>query len=76
MSDKTIYDLKLINRILDKCDNSMYSFVSDRLMWLKKFHRAPEELLDALILKASSTFSKSWYGDEPEEIIINRYLKI
>lgn len=76
MTAKTIYDLKLINRTFNRCDYSMYAFAINRLVWLKKYRKAPVELLDALIVKATGVFDGSYYGNEPEEKIIEKYLEV
>lgn len=49
--------------------------ISDRVVWLRKFHKAPLDICDALIVKITALFEGSWYGDEPEQTIIENYVK-
>lgn len=73
---KTNYDLRYINRILDKADNFQeLSWAGNRLAWLKKFRKAPNEILDALIAKYIAILDGNWFGDEPEQQIIAEYFR-
>jgi hypothetical protein len=69
--------IKEVNRVLDhESHNTMRIFwACDRLAWMHKFHKAPKHILDALIAKATAIMNGSWCGDEPEQAIIDNYLK-
>lgn len=73
---KVTTSIKEINRILDRESHKedRISWVCDRLVWMKKFHKAPDAILDALIIKTTSMLNGVWYGYEPEEHIIKNYL--
>lgn len=64
-----------VNRILDRYEMSRIYWAIDRLAWLKKFRKAPDKVLNALAVKAAGTMDGSWYGDEPEQAIIAKYIK-
>lgn len=68
--------IKEINRILDHESQNINRlfWVCDRLTWMKKFNKASNTILDALIAKTTYTIEGSWYGDEPEERIILNYI--
>lgn len=69
-------DCMKINEILEReWDNYVrMSWAANRLCWLKKFRKAPTELLDALMFKCTKLFEHDWYGDEPQEQIIQKHL--
>lgn len=65
-----------INRVLDKQhDNEVrMGWAIDRITWLHKFRKVPREITNALSIKAVGMMEGTWFGDEPEEEIIKRYI--
>ena len=66
-----------INRVLDhQSDNfSRLMWACNRIGWLARYRKVSKELTDALAVKAAAIMDGSWYGIEPEEAIIKKYLK-
>jgi hypothetical protein len=74
---KISYDVEQINHILDREYDNMVriGWATDRIWWLKKWHKVPEEVANALIEKCTLVLEKNWYGDEPCAAVIEKYLK-
>lgn len=68
-------EITKINRILDKESHNLdrMHWAVNRIAWLVKFHKAPADILDALVAKCTATLDGTWYGDEPAEQTIRRY---
>lgn len=47
----------------------------DKITWCKRYHKAPDSVLNAIIAKATAIFDGDWCGDEPEEHVICDYLR-
>ena len=75
INKKTLYDLRRINNILNNYQTAEYPFVSSRLAWLLRYKKAPLDVLNAFIYKATAIFKNQWYGDEQEQLIIDNFLK-
>lgn len=75
--DATARSVLNINRILDRESDNIVrlGWATDRIGWLAKFHKIPKTLQHALCVKATAIMDGSWYGDEPEELVIRNYLK-
>ena len=73
---KIAYDVQHINDILEYKSHDMAQmyYACNRLTWLKKFRKAPIEVVNALVIKCTAVLDGSWYGDEPEERTISEYL--
>jgi hypothetical protein len=74
---KTATSIREINHILDKQSDNIarMGWACDHIAWLHKFKKAPADILNALIVKATAIMEGSWYGDEPEEYTIRAYIQ-
>jgi hypothetical protein len=68
--------IKEVNRILERASHNIERLFwsCDRLSWMQRYHKAPKDIIDALIAKATAIMDGTWYGDEPEQAIIDSYL--
>lgn len=65
------------NRELDRLDLSnqeMIITIGRRLDHWHKYRKYPQDLIDAMVTKFTKILNKTWYDDEPEQEIINKYL--
>lgn len=74
-----IREVKRLNDELDRYPR-LTSFdrlcaIADRVVWLQKFRKAPHNITQAMIIKITALFDGTWYGDEPQDAIINDYIK-
>lgn len=66
-----------INRVLDRLPDNFtrMSWACDRIAWLARYRKVPKALTDALATKATAVMGGVWYGNEPEETLIQKYIK-
>jgi hypothetical protein len=69
--------IKEVNRVLERESHNIERmfWACNRLAWMQKFHKAPKAIIDALITKATAIMDGTWCGDEPEETVIDNYIK-
>jgi hypothetical protein len=67
-----------INYILDKYgDNQIrLSWATDRLVWLKKWKKGDNYILDLLIEKCTLIWQRQWSGDEQIQTEIEDYINM
>ena len=63
-----------LDRLDPKHDFGTTDEISKRLERWKRFEQYPVELVDALITKFTKILNGTWYGDEPEQDIIMKYI--
>lgn len=69
--------IRALNNKLDRLDttNTEEVFAIGNTLHAHHLHRTmPAGLIDALISKFTAILDGSWYGDEPEEYTIRRYI--
>ena len=65
------------NRELDRLDlddQATIAQIGKHLDHWHKYRKYPQDLIDAMITKFTKILNKTWYGDEPEQKVINKYL--
>ena len=69
--------IRVYNQKMDRLnlnDQSTITSISKHLTHWHKYRKYPQDLIDALISKFTKILEKNWYGDEPEQTVINQYL--
>ena len=64
-----------IDHILNTRNIADISWAYDRIAWLAQTNRVPKKLTDAFAVKYAKVMDYTWCGDEPEQLIINAWIK-